>query len=83
MFYPEDIKLPIALIVGSDFLCNLIIYILTFLLNGRFNFMYYFLNIIIPEMVYTIIITCVIYPFLLLIEKHLERNEKEGVSKIV
>ena len=83
MFYPEDIKLPIALIVGSDFFCNLIIYILTFLLNGRFNFMYYFLNIIIPEMVYTIIITCVIYPFLLLIEKHLERNEKEGVSKIV
>lgn len=83
MFYPEDIKLPIALIVSSDCLCNLVIYILTFLLNGRFNFIYYFLNIIIPEMVYTIIITCVIYPFLLLIERHMERSEKEGASKIV
>ena len=83
MFYPEDIKLPIALIVGSDFLYNILVYLLTFLLKGRFQFIYYFLNIIIPEMVYTIIVTCVLYPLLLLTESLLERNKKEGVSKIV
>ena len=83
MFYPEDIKLPIALIVGSDFLYNILVYLLTFLLKGRFQFIYYFLNIIIPEMVYTIIVTCVLYPLLLFTESLLERNEKEGVSKIV
>ena len=83
MFYPEDIKLPIALIVGSDFLCNFVIYVLTFFLRGRFQFSYYFLNIIIPEMVYTIIITCVLYPVLLLVESRLEWREKEGASKIV
>ncbi len=83
MFYPEDIKLPIALIVGSDCLYNIVIYILTFLLKGRFQFGYYFLNIIVPEMVYTIIVTCVLYPLLLLVESHLERREKEGASKIV
>ena len=83
MFYPEDIKLPIALIVGSDFLYNIVIYILTFFLKGRFQFLYYFLNIIIPEMVYTIIVTCVLYPLLLLVESRLERKEKEGASKIV
>ena len=83
MFYPEDIKLPIALIVGSDFLCNFVIYVLTFFLRGRFQFSYYFLNIIIPEMVYTIIITCVLYPLLLLVESRLEWREKEGASKIV
>ena len=83
MFFPEDIKLPIALIVGSDFLYNIIIYVLTFLLKGRFQFLYYFLNIIIPEMVYTIIVTCVLYPLLLLVENLLERREKEGASKIV
>ena len=83
MFYPEDIKLPIALIVGSDFLCNFVIYILSFFLQGRFRFSYYFLNIIIPEMVYTIIVTCALYPVLLIIERWLERREKEGVSKIV
>ena len=83
MFYPEDIKLPIALIVGSDFLCNFVIYVLTFFLKGRFQFSYYFLNIIIPEMVYTIIVTCVLYPLLLLVESRLEWREKEGASKIV
>ena len=83
MFYPEDIKLPIALIVGSDFLCNFVIYVLTFFLQGRFQFSYYFLNIIIPEMVYTIIVTCVLYPLLLLVESRLEWREKEGASKIV
>ena len=83
MFYPEDIKLPIALIVGSDFLYNILIYLLTFLLNGRFQFLYYFFNIMIPEMVYTIIVTCIFYPLLLFSESLLERNGKEGVSKIV
>ena len=83
MFYPEDIKLPIALIVGSDFLYNILIYILTFMLRGRFQFIYYFLNIIVPEMVYTIIVTFILYPLLLLSERLLERNNKEGVSIIV
>ena len=83
MFFPEDIKLPIALIIGSDFLYNIIIYVLIFLLKGRFQFSYYFLNIIIPEMVYTIVVTCVLYPLLLLVESCLERNKKEGASKIV
>ena len=83
MFYPEDIKLPIALIVSSDFIYNMVIYILSFLLKGRFQFSYYFLNIIIPEMVYTIVVTCVLYPLLLLVESRLEWREKEGASKIV
>ena len=83
MFFPEDIKLPIALIVGSDFLYNVTVYSLAFFLKGRFQFSYYFLNIMVPEMVYTIIVTCVLYPLLLLVERHLERSKKEGASKIV
>ena len=83
MFYPEDIKLPIALIVGSDFLYSICIYVLSFFLKGRFQFLHYLLNVIVPEMVYTIIITCILYPLLLLVESRLEWREKEGASKIV
>lgn len=83
MFYPEDIKLPIALIIGSDFLYNICIYLLLFFLKGRFQFSYYLFNIIIPEMVYTIIVTCILYPLLLFIESRIEWREKEGASKIV
>lgn len=83
IFYPEDIKLPIIFILTSDLAYGLICYILLFLLNGRFNFLYYFLNIILPEMVYTIVITCGLYPLLLFTERRLECLEREGVTKIV
>ena len=83
MFYPEDIKLPIALIVASDFLYSICIYILSFFFNGRFQFLHYLSTVIIPEMVYTIIVTCILYPLLLFVESRLEWREKEGASKIV
>ncbi len=82
-FFPEDIKLPLLLISGSDFIYNMVCYILSFLLKGRLNFGYYFLNIMIPELIYTIVITCLFYPILLKIEGRLEWKEKEGASKIV
>ena len=41
------------------------------------------MNIIIPELVYTIVVTCLFYPILLKIEGRLDWREKEGVSKIV
>ncbi|MBR5578057.1 MAG: rod shape-determining protein MreD [Lachnospiraceae bacterium] len=77
-FFPEDIKLPLFLIMGSDFVFNIICYILSFLLRGRLNFVHYFFHIIIPELVYTIVITCILYPILLRIEGKLEWKEKEG-----
>ena len=83
IFYPEDIKLPMILILFSDLLYNLVCYILLFLLNGRFNLGHYVLNIIFPEMVYTIVVTCAVYPLLLFVERRLERKEKEGAAKIV
>ncbi len=46
IFYPEDIKLPLALIIVSDISYGLICYILMFLLRGRFHFPYYFTSVI-------------------------------------
>lgn len=75
IFYPEDIKLPIALIVISDLSYGMICYILMFLLNGKFHFWFYLKNIILPEVVYTIVITCVLYPIILIINSKLEQRE--------
>lgn len=83
IFYPEDIKLPMILILISDLAYSLSCYVLLFLLNGRFDFPYYFMNIILPEMVYTIVITCGLYPLLLFVERRLEWKEREGAAKIV
>ena len=61
MFYDDDIKLPMILITGSDFVYGCIIYVCSFLLRGRFDTWYYFKSVIIPEVIYTVIVTLIFY----------------------
>lgn len=82
IFYPEDIKLPLTLIVGSDLLYGLVCFI-TFLFRGKFHLGYYFVHIIVPEIVYTIIITIALYPLILFINNRLEDYEKGRAKKFV
>lgn len=77
IFYQEDIKLPLALIFVSDMAYGLLSYIILFLMRGRFHFTYYLLHIILPEMVYTILVTLIFYPFLLWLNKKLEDREQK------
>lgn len=72
IFYPEDIKLPLALIIISDISYSMTCYVLLFLLQGKFNFPFYFINVILPEAVYTILVTCILYPIILKINERLE-----------
>lgn len=82
-FFKEDIKLPLLLIAVSDSIYNMIIYILLFLLRGRFQFGYYFLHIILPEMVYTVVITIALYPLLFFLNKKFDEIEKRRAKKFV
>lgn len=77
IFYPEDIKLPIGLIIVSDLSYGMICYILLFLLKGKFHFLFYLKQIILPEVVYTIVVTCILYPVVLIINERLERWERK------
>lgn len=83
IFYPEDIKLPIALILGSDLFYGFICYILLFLMRARFHIGYYFMHIILPEIVYTIVVTIFLYPMILWINSRLETHEKRSAKKFV
>ncbi len=80
-FYPEDIKQPMFLIAAMDFVSNLVIYIVLFLTRGRYNFWYYFIHIMIPELVYTMVITIFFYFLLLKINQKLEAYEKRRAIK--
>ena len=80
-FYPDDIKLPMILIGSSDIICNLVIYVVLFLFRSRFKFWYYFSAIMIPEFVYTMVITIFLYFILLKINQHLEEHEKRRAIK--
>ncbi|MDE5589883.1 MAG: rod shape-determining protein MreD [Acetatifactor sp.] len=76
IFYPEDIKLPIALIVTSDLSYGTLCYILLFMLRGKFQFTYYFSHVILPEVLYTILVTLFLYPLILKVNGKLEARER-------
>ncbi|SFK59938.1 rod shape-determining protein MreD [Lachnospiraceae bacterium KH1T2] len=75
IFFPEDIKLPVFLIMISDFLYGFAYYVLTFLLRSRLDFGFYLMKVIIPEIVYTAVVTLILYKPVLAIETWLEERE--------
>ncbi len=83
IFYPEDIKLPIALIIISDLSYGIVCYLLMFMLRGRFQFLYYLVHIILPEVLYTILATMFLYPIILNVNTKLEHWEKRRAQKFV
>jgi rod shape-determining protein MreD len=80
-FYPDDIKLPMILIGASDLSFNLSVYVFLFLLRGRLEFLYYARTIILPEFIYTMVITIFLYLVLLKINQGLEAVEKRRAKK--
>lgn len=80
-FYPDDIKLPMLLIGSSDIAANLVVYFVMFLFRRRFDFLYYLKSIILPEFVYTMVITIFLYIILLKINQKLEASEKRRAKK--
>ena len=83
VFYDEDIKLPLLLISGSELLYSISVYFFMFMLKSDFNFGSYLGHIIMPELVYTILITIVLYQIILRINRMLEEEEKRSASKFV
>lgn len=80
-FMPEDVKLPVVLIVFSDLFLNLFIYFIFFLFRGDFDIYYYFVNLIVPEIVYTLLVTIILYLIILKVNQKLEEYEKRSASK--
>ena len=83
IFYPEDIKLPIALIITSDLSYGILMFVLMFMLRGKFRFGYYFMHVILPEALYTIVVTMFLYPIILKVNEKLEAREKRRAQKFV
>ena len=72
IFYGDDIKLPISLISVSELAYGLGTYMIMFMMRSRFAFLYYLTRIILPELVYTIILTLVFYRLIYNINRRLE-----------
>lgn len=80
----DDHKMPIFCVAVSDIVYSFITYCLQFLLVGKFDLGFYFLNVILPEFVYTIILALALYPCFMFIENTVipftfKRGEEEDV----
>lgn len=83
IFYDEDIKLPIILISASDFIYGNVVCFFMFIMRSKFRYFYYLRHIILPELIYTIVITIVLYQIILKLNQKLEAQEERSASKFV
>ncbi len=83
IFYPEDIKLPLFLIGVSDISLGHLMYFLHFVMRRKFHYGFYLGRIILPELIYTLFVTLILYRIILKINQKLEEQERRSASKFV
>lgn len=76
VYYMEDILLPMLMVGANDLVYNIIIYLFAYLMRNRLDIGFYFLHVMLPEMVYTMIMTLILYKPLVKINKWLKRKEE-------
>ena len=76
MFYDEDIKLPMVWIALSELVYGLSVYFFMYLMRSRFDFGFYLIHVILPELVYTVVVTLVLYRLIRRLNRMLERWEE-------
>ena len=83
LFYVEFLNMPLLLCILSDFLYNLYIYVFGFLIHGRMQLSAYIAQIILPEVVYTAVLTLILYPAFLKLNERLNEMEKRSAKRFV
>lgn len=76
IYYMEDILLPMLMVGANDFIYGLIIYVVAYLLRGRLDFGFYFVHVILAEMIYTMVMTLILYKPLVKINLWLKSKEE-------
>lgn len=78
IYFTDNYILPCVLVGISDFLYGLYYFVTEFLVRGRLNFGFYFINIIFPEMIYTMIVSVILFRLLNMLEKFLSEKREEA-----
>ncbi len=75
----DDYTLPIAIIAVSDFVYNFFYYVVEYLLRGRMNIFFYLRRIVLPEIIYTVAVSVLLYKLLHIINNRMERKPEKEV----
>ncbi|MEG1458891.1 MAG: rod shape-determining protein MreD [Acetivibrio sp.] len=76
IYYTDDLTIPLIIISVSDLLYNFLYYIVEFLLRGRLDFFFYLRRIILPEVVYTVLISVFLYKILHTLHRNTSVTDK-------
>lgn len=71
-FFLEYVTLPMGVCTVCEFIYGFYVYVTGFLLRGRLNLPYYFMTIILPETIYTVVILILVYRFLMFVNRKLD-----------
>lgn len=80
IYYVEDVLLPMIVITVNDFVYSIVVYILYFMLRNKLNFSEYLSDVVLPEMIYTIVITLFFYKLLVRINLRLKKAKEAEQS---
>lgn len=79
----EQLLLPIGLVALCDFAYGITFFFFNFLFRNRLNLGYYFVRIIIPEVVYTVIVTIFAYLLVYFINRQLDYIDRKRMARNV
>ncbi len=76
-YYSDYITLPLILSLVNELVYNLYIYVFRFLIRGRMDIFYFAWEIMIPEMICTVVTTLLFYRLFLFTSRRLENMQKK------
>ena len=83
IYYPENFTLPLSIICAGDFVFAFFNYVFLFLMRTRLNIAFYMSHVIIPEVIYTLIASLLVYPAILRVYLWLSDVEQRSAKKFV
>ena len=75
-YYDDFITLPLLLCGANELIYNLYIYVFRFFLRGRYDILYYLVKLVLPELLFSLLITLIAYRFFLKVGKKLDHMEQ-------
>lgn len=82
-YYEEYITLPLVLSVINEFAYSMYVYVFRFLFRGKIHFGYYFMKIMVPEIIFTVVTTLLLYRILLWYSRRMKEMGKRRDHTIV
>lgn len=77
----DIVLLPLALCLINEACYHIYVYVFGFVLRRKFDFWAYFDQIMMPELILTLLSTIVLYGIILLINRRLDEAEKKGMTR--